>query len=355
MEQMTYLPAAVLARGLGETPDKIAFALLGPARAERWSYARLGAATAIAAARFSEAGWPAGARIGVACGQSSEGVVAVLALMAAGHVPVVAQDAAHLQAAGIAAVVGAPVGDLPVVAPATLRGWIDDTREIALPAQATDLIGFAGADGVVWHKAGEILRDAQAQAAAYDLTAADRMMWAGQVDAPQTLLRGVFTALRAGATLLLPAAGLPTATLALLMKRHDATLMASTPRALGDILRQPIGALPRLRHGISFGEALPPVTAALWAEKTGTDLRDLGPTATPADLAAFALLAQDGIRDTAAHIAPDGTTHLIWQGDSTPTGIDAAVALSQHHGDLPRDGDGRFDHHSPALVQERDQ
>lgn len=61
MEQGFNMAAHVLTAGTA-TPDRIALALLGPARAERWSYARLSAAVAGVAAGLA-ARMPPGGRV----------------------------------------------------------------------------------------------------------------------------------------------------------------------------------------------------------------------------------------------------------------------------------------------------
>lgn len=330
MEQMTNLPAAVLARGLAETPDKIAFALLGPARAERWSYARLDTAIRAVTGHLQAQALPAGP-IGVALGQSSDAIVAVLALLAAGHVPVILGESD----AGPACVIGR---DIPAT---TLRAWIDDTTAPE-PAPCPPATGIVFADQT--HPVTDILNRATAFAGAADISDADRVMWSGHVTAPLTFTLGLVATLQAGGTLLLPAQGLPTATLALLMKRHDATIFAASPHHLRIIMAQTIGTLPRLRHGLSFGAALAPATAALWALRTGTDLRDLGPAPTAADSLGFALMAAHAeITDIAAlgdvvhYTGPLTPEQLLC---AIPTGEAAGAALCRHQSPLPRDAEG---------------
>lgn len=340
---MTNLPTAALARGLTETPDKIAFALLGPARAERWSYARLATAVRAVTGHLQAQALPDGP-IGLSLGQSSDAIVTMLALLAAGHVPLVlGQDDAPP-----ACVIGR---DIPAT---TLRAWIDDTAapEPAPRAPATTII-FAGQA----HEVANIQTRAQAQIAAAGLEASDRVMWSGDVTLPMTFTLGLIATLQAGATLLLPAQGLPTATLALLMKRHDATVFAASPHHLNLVLAQNIGTLPRLRHGVSFGAALPATTAALWTAKTATPLRDLGPQPTPADHVAFALAAaHPAVTDIAAH---EGTVHYAAAMTpeqlvcAIPTGGASGAALCQHHGPLPRDAEGCLIHPLPSSEQDQ--
>lgn len=352
MEQMTDLPAAAIGRGLEENPDKIAFALLGPARAERWSYARLEAAITAVTGHLQQMNLPP-LPVAIALGQSSEAIVAVLAVLKAGLVPVIFADATKV--AGCATIIGG--SELPA---SLLRGWIDGTDAPAVTVCAAGReIVFAGSDGT-WqhHPVAEIASAAQAHIQAADISATDRVMWAGQISAPLTFTRGVIATLQAGGTLLLPAPNLPMATLALLMKRHDATIFAAAPFNLRLVLAQSIGSLPRMRHGLSFGAALPATTAALWADKTATPLRDLGPAATPADLAGFALAESlPELHDIAAHGAGfvyDGAVGPEQLMCAIATGGGGMPALWHHQGPLPRDGDGCLDHASLTLITEQD-
>ena len=59
------------------------------------------------------------------------------------------------------------------------------------------------------------------------------------------------------------------------MKRFDATIFAAAPGVIRQMLRAPLPALPRLRHGLTAGEALAPALRRQWQEMTGTDLPQL--------------------------------------------------------------------------------
>jgi acyl-coenzyme A synthetase/AMP-(fatty) acid ligase len=57
------------------------------------------------------------------------------------------------------------------------------------------------------------------------------------------------------------------------MASHGATIFAAAPGVYRQMLaRGPLPALPRLRHGLSAGEKLAPVTQAAWVAATGTPL-----------------------------------------------------------------------------------
>ncbi len=77
----------VLSAGRAQ-PDKIALAVLGPARAERWSFARLEAAVRGMAGGLSALGLTPGDRVLLRLGNTPEFPVAFLGCVAAGLIPV---------------------------------------------------------------------------------------------------------------------------------------------------------------------------------------------------------------------------------------------------------------------------
>ena len=81
------LAAHVLAAGRA-TPDKIALAVLGPARADRWSYARLIAAVEGTATGLARLGHEPGDRILMRVGNTPDFPVIYLGAIHAGLVPI---------------------------------------------------------------------------------------------------------------------------------------------------------------------------------------------------------------------------------------------------------------------------
>src|SRR5690606_10489227 len=77
----------VLNAGLA-TPDRLALAVISPARADRWSHARLRAAVLGAATGLRECGLRPGDRVLLRIGNEPAFPVAYLACIAAGIVPV---------------------------------------------------------------------------------------------------------------------------------------------------------------------------------------------------------------------------------------------------------------------------
>jgi acyl-coenzyme A synthetase/AMP-(fatty) acid ligase len=99
---------------------------------------------------------------------------------------------------------------------------------------------------------------------------ADRLMHAGALPWTYTLGTGLLDPWAAGATAILPAKGVDAGHLGLLMRRHDATILAGTPGHYRQVLKASLPSLPRLRHGLSAGEQLPDTTRAAWEAVTAT-------------------------------------------------------------------------------------
>jgi acyl-coenzyme A synthetase/AMP-(fatty) acid ligase len=101
------------------------------------------------------------------------------------------------------------------------------------------------------------------------------MLHAGAFNWTYTLGTGLLDPWTAGATAIVPAAGVRPGQLPLLLRRHDATLFAAAPGVYRQMLRDAaIPALPRLRHGLSAGERLPDAVRAAWTAATGTPIHE---------------------------------------------------------------------------------
>ena len=90
----------------------------------------------------------------------------------------------------------------------------------------------------------------------YGLTTQDRLMHAGAFNWTYTLGAGLMDPWTMGATALIPAPGLSSTQLPLLAERHQATIFAAAPGVYRQMLRAKL-PMPKLRHGLSAGEALP--------------------------------------------------------------------------------------------------
>ena len=107
----------------------------------------------------------------------------------------------------------------------------------------------------------------------YDLKPEDRVMHAGAFNWTYTLGTGLMDPWTAGATALIPAAGVAPADLPALMARHDASLFAAAPGVYRQILKHHDRInVPSLRHGLSAGEKLPSAVARAWQAASGTPI-----------------------------------------------------------------------------------
>jgi len=107
----------------------------------------------------------------------------------------------------------------------------------------------------------------------YDLKTQDRVMHAGAFNWTYTLGTGLMDPWTAGATALIPAAGVAPADLPALMARHEASLFAAAPGVYRQILKRHDRInVPSLRHGLSAGEKLPSAVASAWEAASGTPI-----------------------------------------------------------------------------------
>jgi acyl-coenzyme A synthetase/AMP-(fatty) acid ligase len=97
----------------------------------------------------------------------------------------------------------------------------------------------------------------------------DRVLHPGAFNWTYTLGAGLLDPWTVGAVALIPAPGVEPGQLPLLLRRFDATIFAAAPGVYRQMLRAPMPPLPRLRHGLSAGEALPEALRAAWEAATG--------------------------------------------------------------------------------------
>lgn len=269
------------------TPDKIALAVLTPARAERWSYGRLAAAVAGVAGALAARHAP-GDRVLLRLGNSVAFPVAFLGAIAADVIPV--PVSAQLTAAEISALLPAlapariladaalplPNTDMPVTGLPEIKAWHDHAPATALlgdperPAFIVYTSGTSGAPRGVVHAHRAIWARGLMRDGWYGLTRDDRVLHAGALNWTFTLGTGLLDPWAAGATALIPGPGVTPRQLPLLLRRHEATLFAAAP----GLYRQMLATgqrldLPKLRHGLSAGEKLPDTTRAAWETATG--------------------------------------------------------------------------------------
>ena len=286
------LAAHVLAAGAG-LPDKIALAVVGPAKADRWSYARLSRAVGGAADWFRRSLPVPGARVLLRIGNSVDFPVVFLGAIAAGHVPVptsaaltegeITKIAADLDPALVVAGPGAalPVHPARVAALAELRSEAGEADLVTVGTAADDpayivyTSGSSGAPRGVIHAHRAIWARRMMVDGWYGLTPADRVMHAGAFNWTYTLGTGLLDPWTMGATALIAADGTPVAQLPLLIGRHDVTIFAAVPGVFRRLLRlDPLPRMGKLRHGLSAGEKLPDEVRSAWLDRTGTDIHE---------------------------------------------------------------------------------
>lgn len=269
------------------TPDKIALAVLGPARADRWSFARLETAVMAMAGGLHDLGLAPGARVLLRLDNDAHFPVAFLGAIAAGLVPVPTAQ-------------GLSVPELdkmtPLIAPDTILaapgvtlpsapGCIVVTDLAALmhgprgecvmgdpdrPAFIVFTSGSSGRPKPVVHAHRAIWARRMMWDGWYGLRTDDRVLHAGAFNWTFTLGTGLLDPWAIGATALIPAPGTPPEALALLLKRHDATIFAAVPGVFRKLLKsgEPL-ALPKLRHALSAGEKLSQPLRQQWEDATG--------------------------------------------------------------------------------------
>ncbi|MBF9059005.1 AMP-binding protein [Rhodobacterales bacterium HKCCSP123] len=274
------------------TPDKIALAVLGPARAERWSFARLEAAVLGLAGALTARGLGPGDRVLLRLGNTPEFPVAFLGCVAAGLVPV--PTAEGLTAPELdritplvapAAILAGPGVALPTAPPcpvvtdlAALMDHAPAGYAMGDPDRLAYLVFTSGSSGTpkpVAHAHRAIWARRMMWDGWYGLATTDRVLHAGAFNWTFTLGTGLLDPWAIGATALIPAPDTAPEALALLLKRHDATLFAAAPGVFRKILNagRPL-ALPKLRHALAAGEKLPEALRARWQSATGTTIHE---------------------------------------------------------------------------------
>ena len=281
----------VLAEGRA-TPDKIALAVLGPARAERWSFARLEAAVLGLAGGLLARGLAPGDPVLLRLGNTPEFPVAFLGCIAAGLVPVPTAEgltppelARLMPLVAPAAILADPGVALPEAPPCPVIA--DLAGLMAHPPAAyamgdPDRLGYlvftsgsSGAPKPVAHAHRAIRARRMMWDGWYDLRPSDRVLHAGAFNWTFTLGTGLLDPWSIGATALIPAPGTAPEALPLLLKRHDATLFAAAPGIFRKLLAPgtPL-PLPKLRHALAAGEKLPEALRTRWQEATGTTIHE---------------------------------------------------------------------------------
>ncbi len=286
------MAAHVLARA-SEMPDKTALAVLRPSGADRWSYARLEAAIRGTAAGFLSHGLSEGDRVLMRLGNTVDFPITYLAAIAAGLIPVptsfqltvgeTEKIAAEIAPALVVAANGVALPEAQPCSVLTLRE-LQALRDLPpagyslgdpeRPAYLIYTSGTSGQPRAVSHAHRAIWARRMMWQGWYGLAATDRLLHAGAFNWTYTLGTGLMDPWSVGATALIPGPGVTPDMLPLLLKRHDATIFAAAPGVYRQMLKAPMPALTKLRHGLSAGEKLPDTTRAAWEEATGTAIHE---------------------------------------------------------------------------------
>ncbi len=266
--------------------------MISPARADRWSHARLRAAVLGAATGLRERGLRPGDRVLLRIGNEPAFPVAYLACIAAGIVPVptsamlteaeITRISSDIRPALVIAGAGVPLpaDDTPRLSAAELAAMASlppadfqrgDPERLAYIVYTS---GTSGRPRAVMHAHRAILARAMMFEGWYGLRASDRLLHAGAFNWTFTLGTGLMDPWTLGATALIPAEGTAIEQIPLLARRHGASIIAAAPGVFRRMLRADWAALPDLRHGLAAGERLDPELRRSWQARTGTDLHE---------------------------------------------------------------------------------
>lgn len=331
-------------------PDRMALQIISPRGAERWSYARLMAAVRGCGAGMLARGLRPGDRVLLRLGNEVAFPVAFLGAIAAGLVPVPTSAALTVaEITRMAAVVGPALivaGDgvalpeplpCPAVTAAEVMGWEAlppcdwDMGDPDRLAYAVFTSGTSGRAQAVGHAHRAIWARGMMHRGWEGIGEGDRVLHAGAFNWTYTLGTGLMDPWTVGAVAMVPAAGAGVEALPLLMKRFDVTVFAAAPGVYRQMLRVPIPALPKLRHGLSAGEAMGADIRAAWEAATGRAVHEaLGMT----EVSTYISVSPDRpqVPGTGGWVQ-DGRRVAVLGEDGMPVPRGVVGVLAVHRGD----------------------
>lgn len=281
--------AAYVLAAAQENPDKPALGIVSADGADWWSFARLESAVLGVATGFRTLDLPQGAPILLRLGNTVDFPLAFLGAIAAGYLPVptsaqltgpeITKMAQGLNPVAVVAGDGIALPDVPVrVIPARdLETMFDLPRarysmgDPNRPAYVIYTSGSGGSPKAVCHAHRAVWARRMMFDGWYGLTAQDRLLHAGAFNWTYTLGTGLMDPWAAGACALIAGGSPAPADLPQLLKDYNATIFAAAPGVYRQMLKSHTKLdLPDLRHGLSAGEKLSPVTAHAWTAATGT-------------------------------------------------------------------------------------
>jgi acyl-coenzyme A synthetase/AMP-(fatty) acid ligase len=340
----------VLEASCARVPERIALQIVSPNGAEGWTYARLMAAVQGCGTGLLRQGLRPGDRVLMRLGNVVEFPVLFLGAIAAGLVPVptsaaltgpeITRMAAVVKPALIVAGDGVALPDplpCPVVAASEVVEWERlppcdwDMGSPERLAYAVFTSGTSGRAQAVGHAHRAIWARGMMHQGWEGISGADRVMHAGAFNWTYTLGTGLMDPWTLGATALIPAAGVEVAALPLLMQRYDVTVFAAAPGVYRQMLRAGPPALPKLRHGLSAGEAMPEALRAAWEAATGCAVHEaLGMTEVSTYLSGSP--DRPALAGTAGWVQPG--RHLAVLGeDGSPVARGEVGVLAVHRDD----------------------
>jgi acyl-coenzyme A synthetase/AMP-(fatty) acid ligase len=274
--------------------DKPALQVLRASGAERWSYGRLERAVRGVATGLLDQGLTPGDRILLRLGNGVAFPLAFLGAITAGLVPVpTPADLTEAEATRFATIVAPRL----IVASAGLKlpnpvacPVLDDVALLdfeTLPEASWSMggpdrdayivftSGSSGPPRAVVHGHRALWARRMMVEDWHGLRESDRVFHAGALNWTFTLGAGLFDPWLAGATAMVAANTVDPAQILLLMRRFDVTVFCAVPGIYRKLLKYPAQLLlPKLRHGLSAGEKLPPALRAAWRDATGRDLHE---------------------------------------------------------------------------------